>query len=155
MAALQGNTTQKHAGKSGDRHGWQCRLCLTISSDHPAQIPNNNSSIPLLYPGIGFEACLNLAKAGAHVIVAARNHQRGTAAVAHITQQVPHASVEFAQVDMSSVASIIAFSEWFYQKHKGLLHVLIQNAGVFLQPASITADGLEVCARGGVVLFEF
>ncbi len=88
-----------------------------------------------------------LAKAGFHVVLAARNQQRGNAAVDAIKQQVPDASIEFAQVDMSSVASIVYFANWFLQGKARPLHVLIQNAGVFLQPPFINADGLEVVRR--------
>lgn len=98
--------------------------------------------------GIGFEAALTLAQAGAHVIVAARNQERGKHAVQRLQQGAPNAAqIEFLQVDMSSIASIVTFANTI--KQRGLpLHVLIQNAGVFLQPASITDEGLEVKKRG-------
>lgn len=93
--------------------------------------------------GIGYEAALTLAQAGAHVIVAARNRARGEDAVRRLREGAPGALVDFMQVDMASIASIVAFADAFTQR--GLpLHVLVQNAGVFLLPPSITADGLEV-----------
>lgn len=77
------------------------------------------------------------------MIVAARNPERGENAVRRMQQGAPEATVEFVQVDMASMPSIVAFANAF--KKRGLpLHVLIQNAGVFLVPASITAEGLEV-----------
>lgn len=60
-----------------------------------------------------------------------------------IKESAPASHVEFMQVDLSSLKSVVAFADAI--KQRGLpLHVLIQNAGVFLQPASVTDEGLEV-----------
>jgi NAD(P)-dependent dehydrogenase (short-subunit alcohol dehydrogenase family) len=46
-------------------------------------------------------------------------------------------------LDLSNLASVQQFAETFIQKHQQL-HILINNAGVMIPPASKTADGYEL-----------
>jgi NAD(P)-dependent dehydrogenase (short-subunit alcohol dehydrogenase family) len=93
--------------------------------------------------GIGFQAALELARHGAHVLVGARDAVKGQAAVDRILTEVPGAAVELAVVDMASLASIRAFAGAFAAR--GLaLDLLINNAGVMALPTrELTADGFE------------
>ena len=82
--------------------------------------------------GVGYESALELARAGANVIVAARNPTKGAAAAARITKAIAGAGgqgvVEFMQMDLASLASIEAFAAAFQKKHKSL-QILMLNAG--------------------------
>jgi NAD(P)-dependent dehydrogenase (short-subunit alcohol dehydrogenase family) len=46
-------------------------------------------------------------------------------------------------LDLASLAAVRRFAETFLQKHRQL-HLLINNAGVMIPPASKTADGFEL-----------
>lgn len=85
--------------------------------------------------GIGFETATALAAAGAHVIMACRNRERGEAAAAKIG-----GSTEVRELDTSSLDSVRAFAAGI----TGRIDVLVNNAGIgFSTGPSLTADGFE------------
>jgi NAD(P)-dependent dehydrogenase (short-subunit alcohol dehydrogenase family) len=93
--------------------------------------------------GIGKEAAAELTAMGATVVVAARNRAKGEAAVAEIKQRAPRGSVELADLDLASAASIHAFADGFLASHERL-DVLLNNAGLTLRKRRETADGFEM-----------
>lgn len=94
--------------------------------------------------GLGFEDALALARAGAEVIIAGRNPEKGAAAVARIREQSPSAKVRFEQLDLASLASIARFAERMRGQKDGL-DLLINNAGIMVPPTrQVTADGFEL-----------
>ena len=93
--------------------------------------------------GIGKEAAAELTAMGATVVVAARNRAKGEAAVAEIAQRAPHGTVELADLDLASAASIPAFADGFLATHDRL-DVLLNNAGLTLRKRRETADGFEM-----------
>lgn len=93
--------------------------------------------------GLGYESALALADKGAHVIMACRNPQKAATAQADLLARSPHASVELAALDLSSLASIRAFAEAVKSKHNKL-DILINNAGLMAIPKAKTADGFEM-----------
>ncbi len=93
--------------------------------------------------GIGYHTALELARAGAHVILACRNPLKAEEAKARIVAAVPQAAVEVAQVDMADLDSIRAFAEDFVASGRKL-DLLINNAGVMGFPQRTpTAQGFE------------
>lgn len=92
--------------------------------------------------GIGHESAIELARKGANVILAGRNKVKGDAAVAALKKELPGATAEFMELDLSSLKSVKAFAGNFKGKHKKL-HMLLNNAGVMANPFSLTVDGLE------------
>ncbi|RLN97589.1 hypothetical protein BBJ28_00023237 [Nothophytophthora sp. Chile5] len=96
--------------------------------------------------GIGYETALELARHGAHVVLACRNEARGREAEASIREILASTSdsgtVEFKQVDVSDLSSVKTFSEEFTKTHHRL-DLLINNAGVMAVPYSKTVDGYE------------
>jgi NAD(P)-dependent dehydrogenase (short-subunit alcohol dehydrogenase family) len=78
--------------------------------------------------GIGFEICRQLAKAGMHVVLAARDEAKGKAAAKKL-------GVESRKLDVNSDASVKAFARWLADTH-GRCDVLVNNAGVLLDPRS-------------------
>lgn len=93
--------------------------------------------------GMGFTCAENIAKKGGHVIIASRNKQRCDRASAMIRETGARGKVEAMQVDLTSFRSVVNFAEAFKKKNLPL-HVLVENAGVFLVPHDRTEEGFEV-----------
>jgi len=93
--------------------------------------------------GLGYETSRALAARGAHVVLACRDLLKGGVASEHIAKEHPSSSVELAELDLSSLASIRAFAEGFTSRHTQL-HILCNNAGVMALPYRQTADGFEM-----------
>lgn len=94
--------------------------------------------------GLGFEAALALARAGASVVIAGRNPQKGAEAVAAIRKAVSGAQVRFGNVDLANLVSIAEFAAQFAQE-QDCLELLINNAGVMRTPERReTSDGFEL-----------
>jgi NAD(P)-dependent dehydrogenase (short-subunit alcohol dehydrogenase family) len=85
--------------------------------------------------GIGLIAARELAGAGARVVMAVRNTEKGEQAAASLPGQV-----EVRRLDLAELASIDEFAGAF----EGEVDLLINNAGVMAVPESRTADGFEM-----------
>jgi len=95
--------------------------------------------------GIGKAAALQLAAAGANVIMACRSLERGKQALENVKQATGNNRVELMQLDLASQASIRQFAAGFLENHPRL-DVLIHNAANFdqeLKKPVLTADGVE------------
>lgn len=93
--------------------------------------------------GIGYEATLHLASKGADVILASRNEEKATRAIAKIQKRFPEAKTSFIQLDLADLASVQNFADTFLANHDRL-DVLINNAGIMAIPKRKTADGFEM-----------
>lgn len=94
--------------------------------------------------GLGYEDALALAGAGASVIVASRNPDKGAEAVSRIRAEVPGADVRFEALDLASLNSVATFAERLAGQMDGL-DLLINNAGVMDPPVRReTEDGFEL-----------
>lgn len=92
--------------------------------------------------GIGFATASAMAARGAHVILGCRSRERGLEAERSIREQTGSATVDFMQLDMSSLTSIRAFSDAVHLKFDRL-DILVNNAGVMHPPEAKTVDGFE------------
>jgi retinol dehydrogenase 12 len=94
--------------------------------------------------GIGKEAAVGIARAGAHVVIAARNPTKAAAALAEIESRADaRGRVEVIPIDLAEFASVRAFADAFNAKHNRL-DVLLNNAGLVLQKRAVTGDGHEM-----------
>ncbi len=94
--------------------------------------------------GIGLETALELARAGAEVIIAGRNPAKGADAVTRIIDEVPSATVRFEPLDLASLQSVADFGARLRDQHDSL-DLLINNAAVMMPPKrQETADGFEL-----------
>jgi len=94
--------------------------------------------------GIGYEAALALAGAGAEVVLTGRSDAKGEAALRNIRLRYPNALMRYMHLDLSSLDSVKKFSENFASTHSHL-DLLINNAGVMMPPRRyLTSDGFEL-----------
>ena len=94
--------------------------------------------------GLGFECALALAGAGATVVAAGRNPAKGQDALERIWSRHPDATVEFALLDLASLASVESFVDALAAEHRQV-DLLINNAGVMAVPTRHeTRDGFEL-----------
>ncbi|MEV7420464.1 oxidoreductase [Streptomyces sp. NPDC089919] len=90
--------------------------------------------------GIGYVTARELARAGAHVLLACRSADRGGAALDRLRREVPGASAEFARLDLGDLSSVREFAAGL---RPGGLDLLVNNAGVMALPYGRTTDGFE------------
>jgi NAD(P)-dependent dehydrogenase (short-subunit alcohol dehydrogenase family) len=110
------------------------------------QIPDQAGRIAVVTganSGLGLVAARELARAGADVVLACRNTEKGEAALESIRADVPGAKVAVEALDLSSLDSVGDFAKRFAAGHEGL-DLLINNAGVMAPPRRQTADGFEL-----------
>jgi NAD(P)-dependent dehydrogenase (short-subunit alcohol dehydrogenase family) len=94
--------------------------------------------------GLGYETALELAKAGAEVIVAARNPAKGEEAVRRIRAEHPAAKVLHQPLDLASLQSVTGFADRMKAQGKPI-DILVNNAGVMMPPTRrTTEDGFEL-----------
>jgi NAD(P)-dependent dehydrogenase (short-subunit alcohol dehydrogenase family) len=93
--------------------------------------------------GIGLVAARELARAGAHVVLAVRDTDRGEQAAGTVRATAPAAEVETMRLDLADLSSVRRFAEAFGERHDGL-DLLVNNAGVMALPHRRTADGFEM-----------
>lgn len=94
--------------------------------------------------GIGLHTALELGRAGARVIVACRDPQRGRTALGQLGAQAPGASFELVRLDLADLASVREAAEQITERTGGRLDVLVNNAGVMALPLRRTTDGFEM-----------
>lgn len=112
-----------------------------------ADMPSQEGRIFLITggtSGMGYEDAKALTAAGARVVIAARNPERGQEAIDRIKQEIPRAQVQFEPVDLADLSSVRALG-----KRLGAtlprLDGLINNAAIMAPPRrSSSADGLEM-----------
>jgi NAD(P)-dependent dehydrogenase (short-subunit alcohol dehydrogenase family) len=94
--------------------------------------------------GVGYPAARELARAGASVVLACRDAEKGNRALERLQQEVPGAKVKLGILDLASLASVRAFAA--RELERGLpLDLLVNNAGVMAPPKRLeTADGFEL-----------
>jgi len=94
--------------------------------------------------GIGAEASRELAKKGAHVMIAAPDIEDSEAALQELRRSTPDllGRLDYIPLDLSSLKSIRNFVQEFFSRNLPL-HALLCNAALQLRDADKTADGME------------
>ena len=93
--------------------------------------------------GIGLETAKMLVSLGHHVVLHGRNPRKLEEAENTLSGLSDGGGVERNVADLSRLAEVEAFAQAVAQKHEKL-DVLINNAGVYQAPDSITQEGLDV-----------
>ena len=110
------------------------------------QIPDQSGRVAVVTganSGLGLITARELARAGARVVLACRNTDKGATALREITAAAPGAQAELAALDLASLESIRSFAQEFTKAHDGL-DLLINNAGVMAPPRRTTKEGFEL-----------
>ncbi|MBV9789481.1 MAG: SDR family oxidoreductase [Chloroflexi bacterium] len=94
--------------------------------------------------GLGFGITRRLARAGAEVILAVRNLDKGNQAVKQLLAENPAAKLSIEQLDLSSLQSVQDFATRLQAAGRPI-NLLINNAGIMATPTrNTTADGFEL-----------
>ncbi|KAJ2131983.1 Retinol dehydrogenase 13 [Coemansia sp. RSA 1807] len=94
--------------------------------------------------GIGYETAKALGRAGFAVIMACRNVELGTQAVARLERQTGLTETfTVMQLDLASLASIDKFVKDIKARSR-TVDILVNNAGIMACPYAQTADGIEM-----------
>jgi NAD(P)-dependent dehydrogenase (short-subunit alcohol dehydrogenase family) len=93
--------------------------------------------------GMGFEDARALAAAGARVVIAARNPDRGDEAIARIRAETPAAELQFEHVDLADLESVRALASRL-RSTLPRIDGLINNAAIMAPPErGVSPQGLE------------
>lgn len=92
--------------------------------------------------GVGKATAVGLARAGATVIMTARDRAKGVAALTDVREQSGSDSVELMSLDLASFASIRTFADELRSRHDRL-DVLVNNAGLVSRTRTETEEGFE------------
>src|SRR5256712_5924672 len=92
--------------------------------------------------GIGKATAMGLAEMGATVILVCRSKEKGDAALSEIRGKSGNNSLDLMLADMSSMRSVRQLASEFRRKYDRL-HVLVNNAGLFMFTRTTTGDRLE------------
>lgn len=110
-----------------------------------ATLPNLAGKVSLVTganTGIGRVTALELARAGAHVILACRSADKAAPVVSEIRREIGADRVESISLDLGSLTSVRACAAEVLRSGRPL-HLLINNAGLAGQ-RGLTADGFEL-----------
>ena len=91
--------------------------------------------------GLGAHTVTELAKAGADVLLAARDQKKLDQAVSDVIQAAPRAKVTPILCDLADLGSVRAAAKDVTAQ--GPLSILVNNAGVMATPYGLTKDGFE------------
>jgi NAD(P)-dependent dehydrogenase (short-subunit alcohol dehydrogenase family) len=107
-----------------------------------ADMPSQDGRVAIVTganSGLGLETSRGLARAGARVVMACRNMEKGEDAAGRVRADAPSAEVSVEQLDLGDLGSIRAFAERMPDR----VDLLINNAGVMAAPRRLTKDGFE------------
>ena len=119
-----------------------------MPTDHwtTADIPDQSGRIAVVTgsnTGLGLATAEALAGAGAEVVLAIRNLDKGGAARSQILAMHPDATVHLQALDLGSLDSVRAAADELQQRHDRL-DLLINNAGLMYTTWQTTSDGFEM-----------
>ena len=93
--------------------------------------------------GLGLEVTRELARGGAHVVMASRDQDKAEQARQDVLAEIPEASLELLPLDLASLASVREAAAKILGAHP-TVDVLVNNAGVMGIPERRTEDGFEM-----------
>jgi NAD(P)-dependent dehydrogenase (short-subunit alcohol dehydrogenase family) len=92
--------------------------------------------------GIGLWTTIGLARAGARLVMVCRDAKRGEEARAIIAQKGAQANPDLLIADFADLKAVNALGERICEQYPKL-HILVNNAGLFMRERLLTKDGYE------------
>jgi retinol dehydrogenase 12 len=92
--------------------------------------------------GIGLHTVIGLARGGARVALISRNKERGEAALVEARAAAPGATIDLVIGDLGSLSATRALAAALLARYPAI-HVLVNNAGLWMTERTLTSDGLE------------
>ena len=111
-----------------------------------ADIPDQSGRVAVVTGangGLGLETARELARKGAHVVLAARNQDKAETTRRDLLTEIPNASLEVRRLDLASLESIHELAADVLGDHVAI-DLLVNNAGVMGTSRRETADGFEL-----------
>lgn len=108
---------------------------------NPAELPDAHGKTVVITganAGVGYFTAEQLARAGAHVVLACRDQERAEAAVAAVRRRVRGASVEATPLDVTDRGSVDALAEALLERDR--VDALVLNAGMVHPPRERATD---------------
>ncbi len=93
--------------------------------------------------GIGLITAEALARMGATVVIVSRSEEKCRNVVAQIQANTGNTRVEYIAGDLSAMAQVRAVAAEFLRRYDRL-HILVNNAGAFINDRQVSADGYEM-----------
>ncbi|RBY93710.1 short-chain dehydrogenase [Blastococcus sp. TF02-8] len=112
----------------------------------PADIPDLTGRVAVVTGGnggLGLVCVQELARTGAHVVIAARDQDKARGAEEYVRARNPAALTEIVPLDLGSLASVATAAETILAAHPRV-DLLLNNAGVMAMPKRTTDDGFEM-----------
>jgi NAD(P)-dependent dehydrogenase (short-subunit alcohol dehydrogenase family) len=109
------------------------------TADIPAQDGRTALVTGVSVGGLGYFTALELARAGAHVVLAGRSADKVADAEKAILEEVPAATLERLLVDLASLESVREAAASYADP----LDLLVNNAGIMAPPYAESVDGFE------------
>jgi NAD(P)-dependent dehydrogenase (short-subunit alcohol dehydrogenase family) len=116
----------------------------------PAQLPDLAGTTAVVTganSGLGLETSVELARAGARVVLACRDAARGDVALGQVRVRAPGSVAELRGLDLADLASVRAFAQGLTDDLRAAgttLGLLVNNAGIMAIPRRTTAQGFEM-----------
>src|SRR5260370_864807 len=143
----RGSNARSHETGSSQRVGKKKRGGHMRTTTNDIAISDQTGTLAVVTganSGIGFGVSQRLAAAGAMVILAVRNTDKGNQAAQAMRAASPDAQVVVEQLDLPSLASIEAFADRLLTRDQPI-NTFINNAGIMTPPTRhLTTDGLEL-----------
>ena len=93
--------------------------------------------------GIGLITAEALARMGATVVIVSRSEEKCRNVVAQIQANTGNTRVEYIAGDLSAMAQVRSVAAEFLRRYDRL-HILVNNAGAFINDRQVSADGYEM-----------
>ena len=93
--------------------------------------------------GIGLITAEALARMGATVVIVSRSEEKCGNVVAQIQANTGNTRVEYIAGDLSAMTQVSAVAAEFLRRYDRL-HILVNNAGAFINDRQVSADGYEM-----------
>ncbi|KAF2149628.1 oxidoreductase [Myriangium duriaei CBS 260.36] len=93
--------------------------------------------------GLGKETIRQLIKHNSKIFLAARTRSKAEETINELKREVPKASIEYLELDLTSLKSVAAAAENFNSR-SDRLDILFNNAGIMNVPYGLTQEGYEI-----------